>query len=68
MRPRIGGTYCFGCIRLRGVKPIFCEAIGLRETKRVAVLGWELLVEMKPIFCDCKTKPHFGGFMELRET
>ena len=46
----------------------FCGAIGLRETKRLAVLGWVVLVEMKPIFCDWKTKPHFGGFQEVRET
>ena len=29
--------------------------------------GAGALVEMKPIFCDCKTKPQFGGFMELSE-
>ena len=55
MRPREGGAYCFGCMS-------FCGAIGLRETKRVAVLGRGVLVEMKPIYCDCKTKPLFGGY------
>ena len=66
MRPREGGTYCFGCIRLRGVKSIFCGAIGLLEMNRVAVLGRGVLVEIKPIFCDCETKPQFGA--EGKET
>ena len=67
MRPREGCTYCFGCTRLRGVTPFFCGAIKLRETKQVAVLGRGLLVEMKPIFLDSKTKPKIR-VMELRET
>ena len=67
MRPREGCTYCFGCTRLRGVTPFFCGAIKLRETKRVAVLGRGLLVEMKPIFLDCKTNPKIG-VMEPRDT
>ena len=46
-KPMEGGTYCFGCIRLR-------------ETEWVAVLGRGVLVEIKPIFCDCKTNLILG--------
>ena len=51
----------FWVYKAEGIETNFLRGIGLRETKQVAVLGRGVLVEMKPIFCDCKTNPRVGG-------
>ena len=57
----------FWVYKAEGSETIFCGAIGLRKPKRVAVLGQEVLGEIKPIFCDCKIKPHFGVHGDERD-
>ena len=44
----------FWVYKAEGSENIFCGAIRLRKPKRVAVLGREVLGEMKTIFCDSK--------------